>query len=244
MLAARPKATVATSLETILHRVVNREAGADRATRAVDVKLDVPNRIIGGEQQQLRADPIRDVVVDLLPEHDDAFVEQLAENRVVARGVSVVGHDVLSAGRTVGRAHPASTGLGWLRGGFCCAEICGEQTGQSSASSRREATGGDRAPALDRDPDQRLALVAHRLRGTRPSRGARRRCSGSSRPAARAPRAGRAPRRCRRPAPRGRSTRRRARRALTAGSRRSVGDLGPLRIGRDDDPALARRPRR
>ena len=64
----------------------------------------------------------------------------------------------------------------------------------------REAAGRDRAPALDGHPDQGLALVAHRLRGTRPSRGARRRCSGSSRPAARRPRAGRSPRRCRRPA--------------------------------------------
>jgi len=59
-------------------------------------------------------------------------------------------------------------------------------------------------------------------RGTRPSPGARRRWTGSTRPAARPSRAGRSPRRCRPPGPTRRPTSRRARTPTARGSRRRL----------------------
>ena len=44
-----------------LHRVVDRHAGVDRAARRVDVEVDVALGVLGGEQQQLRADPVGDL---------------------------------------------------------------------------------------------------------------------------------------------------------------------------------------
>ena len=76
----------------------------------------------------------------------------------------------------------------------------------------REAAGGDRAPGLDGDPDQRLALAAHRLAVLVPV-GV---LAGDAAEVLDQPVLGllptacRAPRRCRRPAPRRRPTRRSA----------------------------------
>ena len=80
-----------------------------------------------------------------------------------------------------------------------------------------EAAGRDRSPTLDGDADERLVLQLASRRGTRPSSGAHRRCTGSTRPGRRAPRACRAPRPARRPARTRRSSRRTARRSTHAG---------------------------
>ena len=40
-------------------------------------------RILGGEQQQLRAEPVGDRVVDLLAEHDDPLVQESGRELVV-----------------------------------------------------------------------------------------------------------------------------------------------------------------
>ena len=47
------------------HGVVDRHAGADRAARRVDVEVDVLGGVLGGQQQNLRAQPVGDVVVHL-----------------------------------------------------------------------------------------------------------------------------------------------------------------------------------
>ena len=83
----------------------------------------------------------------------------------------------------------------------------------------REAAGGDRPPALGSDPDQRLALPAHRRAVLVPV-GVLAGDAAEVLDQARPPPPGsacRAPRRCRRPAPRRRPTRRRARARWRAG---------------------------
>ncbi len=47
------------------HGVVDRHARADRSARRVDVEVDVLGGVLGGQQQNLRAQPVGDVVVDL-----------------------------------------------------------------------------------------------------------------------------------------------------------------------------------
>src|SRR5215207_290463 len=59
-----------------LHRVVDRQAGVDRAAGRVDVDRDVLVRVRGLEVQQLRDDEVRDRVVDRRAEEDDPLVEQ------------------------------------------------------------------------------------------------------------------------------------------------------------------------
>ena len=66
-----------------LHGVVNRHARVDRATGRVHVQPDIPAVILRGEQQQLRADPIGDLVIDLAAEEDDPLAEQAVEDGVV-----------------------------------------------------------------------------------------------------------------------------------------------------------------
>ena len=65
MLAARPIARVRHVVGDQAHRVVDRQAGADRAAGRVDVQADVGARVLGRQQQQLRAHPVGDRVVDL-----------------------------------------------------------------------------------------------------------------------------------------------------------------------------------
>src|SRR5208282_6426143 len=50
--------------------------GGDRASRRVDVEADVAARVLGRQQQQLGAEPVRHPVVNLGAEHDDALVEE------------------------------------------------------------------------------------------------------------------------------------------------------------------------
>ena len=59
----------------VLHGVVDRHAGRDRAAGAVDVEVDVLVRV-RGKEKQLRGDLVGDVVVDRLAEEDDPLAEQ------------------------------------------------------------------------------------------------------------------------------------------------------------------------
>ena len=63
-----------------LHRVVDRHPGRDRSAGAVDVQPDVGVEILALEEQQLGADLVGDVVVDVGAEHDDAVLEQAVEH--------------------------------------------------------------------------------------------------------------------------------------------------------------------
>src|SRR6202044_354862 len=60
----------------------DRHAGADRSAGRIDVQVDVLVRVFGGEQQDLRAQPVGDVVIDLRPQEDDALGEQSLVDRV------------------------------------------------------------------------------------------------------------------------------------------------------------------
>src|SRR6185312_12670825 len=59
--------------------------GVDRAARGVDVDADVALAVLGGEQRELGADAVGDVVVDLLAEEDDAVPQQPLEQLVPER---------------------------------------------------------------------------------------------------------------------------------------------------------------
>ena len=65
-----------------LHGVVDRHAGRHRAARAVDVQPDVPLGVVAGQVQQLGADDVGDVVVDLGAEEDDALAQEAVEDLV------------------------------------------------------------------------------------------------------------------------------------------------------------------
>ena len=47
-----------------LHRVVDRQARRSRSRRAVDVHRDVLVRVLAGQEQELRDDQVRDLIVD------------------------------------------------------------------------------------------------------------------------------------------------------------------------------------
>ena len=60
----------------VVHGVVDRHAGVDRATRAVDVQEDVGLGVLGGQQQQLGADRVGVLVAHLGAEEDDPLAQQ------------------------------------------------------------------------------------------------------------------------------------------------------------------------
>src|SRR4029077_6036984 len=76
-----------------LHRVVDRHAGGDRATGAVDVQPDVLLLVLALEVEQLGAQLVGDVVVDGGAEQHDAVLEQAVEDvrTWIERGVEHVG---------------------------------------------------------------------------------------------------------------------------------------------------------
>ena len=80
-----------------LHGVVDRHAGVDRTTGAVDVQEDVRFGIFGVEQQHLRADRVGVLVAHLGTEEDDAVLQQ--------RLIDVVGHADTGRGSR-GRTRP------------------------------------------------------------------------------------------------------------------------------------------
>jgi len=70
-----------------LHRVVDREAGVDRAAGAVDVERDVLVGVVGLEMEQLGDRQVGELVVDRRAEEDDPLVE---EARVDVEGALAV----------------------------------------------------------------------------------------------------------------------------------------------------------
>ena len=59
-----------------LHGVVDRQAGADRAARRVDVQRDVLVRIFRLQEQQLRDHQVRHVIFDRADDEDHALLQQ------------------------------------------------------------------------------------------------------------------------------------------------------------------------
>ncbi len=59
-----------------LHRVVNRQSGADRPAGRIDVQRDVLVRIFRLQEQQLRDDQVRHVVLDRTHDEDHALLQQ------------------------------------------------------------------------------------------------------------------------------------------------------------------------
>ena len=170
MLAASPIDSVAHVVRDQPHGVVDREAGRDRAAGRVDVERDVAPRVLGGEQEQLRAELVGDRVVDLLAEHDDALVQQ-----AVGRGAGRLRVGVwlmppsLRAGRTpfqrircgpLCRAEDVP-----LRRRVERRELVRRSSSESAASA--ESSCSDRA-----DADDRLPARAPAARRARPASGA------------------------------------------------------------------------
>ena len=85
MPAAIPMASVLTSFGDQPHRVVARQPRGHRSAGGNGVQADVPRRSSAEQQQQFRADPVRDRVVHLLPEHHDALVHRSVGQLIVER---------------------------------------------------------------------------------------------------------------------------------------------------------------
>jgi hypothetical protein len=68
----------------VLHRVVDREPRRDAAARRVDVQEDVAVLVVRLEEEQLRDDDVRDVVIDRCAEEDDAVHQQAREDVIAA----------------------------------------------------------------------------------------------------------------------------------------------------------------
>ena len=87
------------------HGVVDRHPGTDRTARGVDVERDVLGGVFGGQQQNLGAQSVGDIVVDLRAEEDDALGEQALIDRVGQvqpyRTGTHVSHDLIPTFRTL-----------------------------------------------------------------------------------------------------------------------------------------------
>ena len=59
-----------------LHRVVNRQSGADHAAGTGDVEVNVPVRVLALEKQQLGDNDVGNLVIDGGIEEDDPLLEQ------------------------------------------------------------------------------------------------------------------------------------------------------------------------
>ena len=115
-----------------LHRVVDRQAGVDRAAGRVDVEADVLVGVLGLQVQELGDDQVGDVLGDRRAEEDDPLAEQArvdVESALAARGL-LDDHRYQGAATTT--------------------------TSSATASSARRAP---RSTALHEDPD-RLAHAA------------------------------------------------------------------------------------
>ena len=75
-----------------LHRVVNGETGRDRATGRVDVNVDVLFGVLHLQEEQLRDNQVRDVIVDRRADENDAVFEQSRVNIVAALASSGLLH--------------------------------------------------------------------------------------------------------------------------------------------------------
>ena len=201
-----------------LHRVVDREAGIDRAARRVDVDRDVLVGILGLEVQELSHDEIGDLVVDGRAEEDDALVQQarvdverpLAARRLLDHHRNQWAHCTPQ----VGRLAPAGVQMG-----VCFSpERIGFLPRRPQLALRLGLLGRDRLGVLDHDVERLLRGQVLAKRGRR----------GRDRRAAARPRT-RRPRRRRRPAraPTPRSSRRSPRRPRRRPRPRGRGPSGP-----------------
>src|SRR5436189_41952 len=77
----------------VLHRVVDRHACVRRPARGVDVERDVLVWVFGLEEEQLGGDHVRDPVLNLLAEEDDALAEQARVDVERAFVAAVLLHD-------------------------------------------------------------------------------------------------------------------------------------------------------
>ena len=96
-----------------LHGVVDGHAGRHRPAGAVDVQPDVPLGVLAGQVEQLGADDVGDVVVDLGAEEDDALAQEAVEDLVGgAERVAfwAVGGIKLTAAEGSGVTAPCRTG--------------------------------------------------------------------------------------------------------------------------------------
>src|SRR6267143_2139161 len=81
----------------VAHRVVDREPRGQRAARTVDVDADLFVGILAVEKEQLGDHQVRDVVIDLAAEKDDAVAQQTGVDVVRAlsarRGLDDAGYE-------------------------------------------------------------------------------------------------------------------------------------------------------
>jgi hypothetical protein len=68
-----------------LHHVVDGHPGVHRTAWGVDVDADVTPRVLGCEQDDLPADAVGDLIVNLLAENDDPMPQQSLEQWVPER---------------------------------------------------------------------------------------------------------------------------------------------------------------
>ena len=68
----------------VLHRVVDGHAGRHRASRRIDVEIDVLVRVLALQKEQLRGDDVGHVVVNRRSEEDDAILQQARIDVVAA----------------------------------------------------------------------------------------------------------------------------------------------------------------
>ena len=85
-----------------LHGVVDRHAGSDRATRAIDIQPDRLLCVLSLEVEQLGGDVVGDAVVDVGTEDDDPLLEETIEDvglrRAEGRRFGDLGDDVVDLG--------------------------------------------------------------------------------------------------------------------------------------------------
>ena len=138
----------------VLHRVVDRHAGGDRAARAVDVQPDVLVRVLRRQQQHLRADGVGVVVADLGPEPDDP----LAQEPLV---------DVVVEPEGLAAAARRDLGTRLLEVAHLCRSVRPRHVDGGRASPGESC--GDRLPSAVIDPN----AAGHRRHTPRPGPGVR-----------------------------------------------------------------------
>ena len=79
---SQPHAVGAHIARRILHGVVDRHTSSHRATWGVDVKGNVAVWVLRGQQQNLRAQLVRNFIVHLGTQEDDSFTQQTLIDRV------------------------------------------------------------------------------------------------------------------------------------------------------------------
>ena len=103
----------------VLHGVVDGHAGGHRAAGAVDVEVDVPLGILGGQQQHLGADGVGVVITHLGAEPDDALLEEavvdgVGQPQTRASGVGCLGRCDRSGCIELAHVSPLMVGVATL----------------------------------------------------------------------------------------------------------------------------------